>query len=437
MRWLMHNVFVPRRLRISTVAALLLWTLSRGAGSAHAQQPPSGVRIDLAQAIQLALAHNHVLKASQTQITQSEADQVTASLRPNPVLTWDSLFVPLFTPAQFNSAYINNVTEFDALVAYTIERGHKRQARMQAARDQTQVVRSEVQDNKRSLTFQVAQQFIGVILAKSTLDFAQQNLANFQQTLNVNEERYKKGAISEGDLLKIKLQMLQFQDDVSATRLAHQQALVGLRQLLGYDAVPSNYDVIGGLTYRPLHVNKEDLQALALHIRPDLRAAKESITAAMSNYRLAKANGKRDLTTTAGYTHVGAANNASFIFNIEIPIFDRNQGNIALAHAQITQSQEDEIAVHEAVLSDVSTAYDAVKTGEQIVQLYRSGYLKEAKDSLNISQYAYQRGAVSLLNFLDAERSYRNIQLAYRQTLARYMLAVEQLREAVGTRQLP
>ncbi len=428
---------IPRRLRGSTVLLVLLGVLAGSAGTARAQAAPPDVRIDLDRAIQLALKHNHSLKAAQTQIAESQADQMTAALRPNPVLTWDALFVPFFSPSQFNHDYLNNITEFDALFAYTIERGHKRRARIRAARDQTQVVRSQIQDNERSLTFNVAQQFIGVLLAKSTLEFAQQNLANFQKTLDVSEAQYKKGAISEGDLLKIKLQMLQFQQDVSSAELAHAQALVGLRQLLGYDAVPSNYHVIGDLTYTPLHGNKEDMQSLALQLRPDLAAAKEEVTAANSDYRLAKANGKRDLTTSAGYTRVGGANNASFIFNIEIPIFDRNQGNIARAHAAITQSQENEIAAQEAVMSDVSTAYDAVKTGQQIVQLYRSGYLKEAKESLDISQYAYQRGAVSLLNFLDAERSYRNTQLAYRQTLAAYMLAMEQLREAVGKRQLP
>ncbi len=426
-----------RRQRVPILAAFLLWVLSGASGFVDAQQPPPAIRIDLTQAIHLALAHNHSLKASETQITQSQADEVTASLRPNPVLTWDSLFVPLFSPSQLNRSYLNNVTEFDALFAYTFERGHKRRARIRAAQDQTQVVRSEVQDNERSLTFDVAQQFIGVLLAKSTLALARQDLSSFQQTLKVSEERYKKGAISEGDLLKIKLQMLQFQSDVSAAELAHEQALAGLRQLLGYDAVPSNYDVIGTLAYTPLHGNKEDMQSLALNMRPDLKAAKESVTAAKSNYLLAKANGKRDLTASAGYTRVGAANNASFIFNIEIPIFDRNQGNIAHAHAAITQSQEEEIATQDAVMSDVSTAFDAVKTGEQVVQLYQSGYLNEAKDSLDISRYAYQRGAVSLLDFLDAERSYRNTQIAYRQTLAAYMLAQEQLREAVGTRRLP
>jgi cobalt-zinc-cadmium efflux system outer membrane protein len=88
-------------------------------------------------------------------------------------------------------------------------------------------------------------------------------------------------------------------------------------------------------------------------------------------------------------------------------------------------------------MSDVSNAFAAVRSNDEVVKLYTSGYLKQAQDSRDISQYAYKRGAASLLDFLDAERSYRAIQLAYRQALASYMTSVEQLKEAVGTRNLP
>ena len=89
------------------------------------------------------------------------------------------------------------------------------------------------------------------------------------------------------------------------------------------------------------------------------------------------------------------------------------------------------------MLTDVANAYESLRTNDQIVQLYQSGYLKQAEDSRDISQYAYQRGAASLLDYLDAERSYRATELAYRQSLATYMSALEQLRQAVGTRSLP
>jgi len=210
-----------------------------------------------------------------------------------------------------------------------------------------------------------------------------------------------------------------------------------MRDLMGYESVPRNYDVIGSLEFTPLQGNVEDYQSKALNLRPDLRAANQAVTAAKSGFMLAKANGKRDLTLTSGYSHVAAANDASFSASIEIPLFDRNQGEIARSHAAVTQSVEAKDATQQAVMTDVATAFDAVKTGEQIVQLYQSGYLKESKESLDISRYAYQRGAASLLDFLDAERSYRSTELTYRETLATYMLAVEQLNEAVGSRQMP
>jgi outer membrane protein, heavy metal efflux system len=434
----LHFYYVCRRRNVWIIlAAATLLTVGGWAGVARAQQPPPAVRIDLERAIHLALEHNHALLAAKTQVTQSKANEVTASLRPNPVFTWNGLFWPFFSPSQLNSDYIDNVTEFDALFAYTFERGHKRKWRVQNARDNTAVVQSQVQDSERALTFNVAQQFVDVLLAESSLAFAQQNLASFQQTLNVSQEQYKKGAISEGDFLKIKLQMLDFQKDVASAQLAREQSLDSLRDLLGYGSVPQNYDVVGKLDYTPIQGNLEDYQAKALNLRPDLHAATQAVVAAKSGYDLAKANGKRDLTFTSGYSHVGYASDASFSVNMEIPLFDRNQGEIARTHAAITQSEEEKRATQQAVMTDVSTAYEAVKTGGRILQLYQSGYLKDSKESLDISRYAYQRGAASLLDFLDAERSYRSTQVTYRETLATYMLAVEQLREAVGARQLP
>jgi cobalt-zinc-cadmium efflux system outer membrane protein len=382
------------------------------------------------------VAHNHSLKAARTEIQQSQAEEITAALRPNPVLTYDDLYIPIFSPSQLTSATLDNTTEFDVGVSYTIERGHKRQARIQAARDQTAVTRSQISDTERGLTFNVAQQYIGILLAKSNLQLAKQDLDSYQQTVSLSEKQYSAGAISEGDLLKIKLQLLQFQMDVSQAQLGLVQAFASLRALLGYDAVPANYEVTGELAYEPVKLNQEDLQLKALQLRPDYIAAQQGVNAAQSQHSLAKANGKRDLTTTFDYTHVSDLNAAGLTLSIEIPIFDRNQGEIARTHYAITQAQETKTAAGETVMTDVANAYQAFKVGDEVVHLYLSGYLKQAEDSRDISEYAYRRGAASLLDFLDAERSYRATQLAYRQALSTYMLAVEQLREVVGTRKL-
>jgi cobalt-zinc-cadmium efflux system outer membrane protein len=401
-----------------------------------AQQATPQARIDLDQAIQFALQHNHALKAAQSQIDQSQAEEITAGLRPNPTFTYDDLYVPVFSPSQLNSSTLDTVTEFDVGVGYTFERGHKRQARIRAAKDQTAQTRSQVTDNERTLAANVAQQFVGVLLAKANIQLANTDLASFQKTVDLSQESFKAGAMSEGDLLKIKLQLLQFQMDVSSARLSLVQNLASLRQLVGFESVPANYDVVGELAYSPLQVNQEDLQLLAIKQRPDLVAAQQGVTAAESQYKLQKANGKRDLSTALTYSHVAAINSLGFTMNIEIPVFDRNQGEIAKSHFAIGQAQETESEASEQVMTDVANAFQATQTSDEVIKLYTSGYLKQAQDSRDISEYAYKRGAASLLDFLDAERSYRATQLAYRQALASYMDALETLRAAVGTRKL-
>jgi cobalt-zinc-cadmium efflux system outer membrane protein len=393
--------------------------------------------IGLDQAIDLALAHNHALRAARTLINQNQALEITAGLRPNPTLDGDAQFIPIFQPSNFSSDYLNQNQQFDLGIGYLFERGQKRQRRLQAAQDQTAVTRSQVTDAERTLTFSVGQQFVNVLLAESTLQFAEQDLKGFQQTVDIGQARYKAGDISEGDYLKIALQLLQFQTDVSSARLARVQALVSLRELLGYDAVPANFDVIGDLAYQQLKTTVEDLQAKALNQRPDLRAAQLGVTAAQSLIALAKANGKQDVTGTADYTHTGGVSSASLFFNIPLAIFNRNQGEIARTGYVLTQAQETQQLASDTVLGDVSNAYEGVKSNDEVVELYISGYLKQAQDSRDISEYAYRRGAVSLLDFLDSERSYRATQLAYRQALASYMTALEQLKAAVGTRNLP
>jgi cobalt-zinc-cadmium efflux system outer membrane protein len=404
---------------------------------APAAQVHGAVRLTLDEAIQLAIEHNHNLKAAQTTILQNQAQEITANLRPNPTFTADVQFLPIFQPSEFNADYLDETVQFDLGLSYLFERGKKRQHRLQAAKDQTAVTTSQVADNERTLTFNVAQQFVSVQLAESTLDLAIQDMKSFQNTVDISQARYNAGDISEGDFLKIKLQLLQFQSDVSQAQLAKIQALVGLRQFLGYKTVGQDFDVSGDFDYIPVTVNLEDLQAKALQNRPDFRAAEQGVTAAKSQYELARANGKVDVTGTFNYDHVSDTNTASLFGSFQIPIFNRNQGEIARTNYAINQAQELELASNDQVLTDVLNAYEAMRDNDQVVTLYRSGYLDAAKQSRDITEYSYKRGAASLLDFLDAERSYRATELAYRQSLAAYLTAVEQLREAVGVRSLP
>lgn len=432
----MHMKSRTRKLWPLIVLGVLgLFAPVRAAGQAAPRNPPPRVALD--DAIDLALKHNHSLQAARTTILENQAQEITANLRPNPVALVDEQYMPFFSPGAFNADYINQSAVYDLGLSYLIERGKKRQHRLGAAKDQTAVTSAQVADDERTLTFNVASQFISAVLAQADLDLAEKDLASFQQTVEISQASFRAGAMSGGDLLKIKLQLLQFQMDVSAAKLARVQALASLRQLLGYESVPESYEVVGDLEYKPVKLGEDDLKAMALRQRPDVRAAQLGVTAAQSQFTLAKANGKKDLGVTFTYNHLGGVNTGSLFFNIQMPIFDRNQGEIARTQYAITQSQELSSEQASIALTDVTNSYEALRTDDEVVQLYQSGYLKQAEDSRDISQYAYQHGSASLLDYLDAERSYRATELAYRQSLASYMTSLEQLRQAVGTRSLP
>jgi len=429
----------------ASLAACALVSCFLATPSAYGQSIPGPVRITLDEAIQMALQHNHNMIAARTAIDQSLDLEVTANLRPNPVLFTDWEYLPLGSPARQNPDlysgvstpdYLKNNTEGDLGLSYLIERGHKRQARYQAAKDITAQTRSLVADNERGLTYQVSSLFVNVQLAESTLDLAQQDLKSFQQTVDISEFQFKAGGISEDDYLKIELQMLQFESDLESAQLAREQGLSDLRQLLGYESVSADYDVAATFDYFPVKANIDDLQLKAIQNRPDLRAAVQGVTAANSGYTLAKADGKQDVTVTGNYSHVNGINAATFYASIPLAIFNRNQGEIARTRSVITQMQEQQAFTNGQVLTDVKDAYEGLKSNDKMVMMYMDKYREIAKKDRDIADYAYHRGGLALLDFLDAERTYRAEELGYRQTLASYLLALEQLREAVGVRNL-
>jgi cobalt-zinc-cadmium efflux system outer membrane protein len=428
------------------LVAWIVFACTAGANSAFAQAPTGPVRITLDEAIQMAIKHNHFLLALRTTIQQSQAEEITQGLRPNPTLFADWEYLPLGSPAKqnadlytgvSNSDYLRNNTEGDIGISYLFERGGKRLDRLQAQKDITAQTRSQVADNERGLTFQVATLFFNAQLAESTLDLAEQDMKSFQSTVDISEHQFQVGGLSENDYLMIKLQLLQFESDLEQAQLSKVQSLSDLRQLLGYESVSADYDVASNFEYQPVKANLGDLQIKALQNRPDLRAAQQGVTAADSQYQLQKANGVQDVTVSVNYSHVNGINAATILASIPLAINNRNQGEIARTRYAITQAQEQQSFTNGQALTDVKDAYEGLESNDKLVKLYIDKYLDVATKSRDISEYAYRRGGLALLDFLTAERSYRATELGYRQTLASYLLALEQLREAVGTRTLP
>jgi cobalt-zinc-cadmium efflux system outer membrane protein len=417
------------------VAAALIVALPPLSAAAQIAAPIA--RLSMDDAVRLALARNQALQAQRMEIDAAKADETTAALKPNIGLSLSADGFTPFSPRKINWDFLTNTVSYGSSASYLFERGGKRNNRIAVAQATTDVTTKNVLDAERQLRFQTAQAFIGVLFAKSTLDLAQQNLKSFSDVVEVNRRRVAAGDLAQAEFYKISLQKLQFEQDLSAAEVALVQARAGLRQLLGFDTVADDFEPIGQLAHTPHTLDLEDLKRQALDARPDLQAARSGVTVAKNTLALERSNRARDVSGDVDYTHTGPDNTFGVGASFDLPVHDRNQGNIARSEVLVRQASESQLAAQYLVITDVINAYEAWRTNDKVVALYESGYLDQARQSLDISRYVYQRGAGSLLDLLDAERTYRDTELGYRQALSAYMTSAHQLNLAVGKQVLP
>ena len=419
-------------------AALVVASLQASLGAqAPVQLPVPISSVSMADAVRLSLDRNQSIRALRLTIEEARADEITAALKPNFNVNFGAEGFPLFSPGQINSGFLGNEVSYSAGVGYTFERGGKRAKRLNVAQDTTEVTRMSVADQERQLRFQAEQAFIAALLAKSTLDLAKENLNSFSKVVEVNRQRVQAGDLAQGEFYKISLQKLQFEQDVSAAEVGLVQAKANLRQLMGFEALPDDFELVGDLAFEKTTVALDALKQQALENRPDVQAAAQGVKLAADTVALEKGNRARDVSAGLDYTKTGPADLFGVSVSFDLPFRDRNQGNIAHAEVAVWQAQETEFATRFAAVTDVVNAYAAFDTSQKVVTLYQSGYLDQARKSLEISAYVYQHGAGTILDLLDAEQTYRDTQLAYRQALAAYMTSLRQINFAVGKQVIP
>ncbi len=220
-------------------------------------------------------------------------------------------------------------------------------------------------------------------------------------------------------------------------------AKIQLRALLNERTPIDQFDVAGPFDFSDRISPLEEFRASALDSRPDLKAAMQAIEKARADHQLAVANGSVDPTFSAWYSHNPSFNNPfanntlGASFSIPLRVFDRNQGEKARTAIDMTRNQRLRDAAEAQVYSDVDSAYNTLGSNVSLLRQYKADYLQRAVKVRETMSFAYQRGGVSLLDFLQAQQDYRMIQLTYVNLVGSYLTAASQMNLAVGKEVLP
>jgi cobalt-zinc-cadmium efflux system outer membrane protein len=297
---------------------------------------------------------------------------------------------------------------------------------------------STTADEERALILTLRLAFVQVLQAKAVLQNARENLDYWDKELTIARTRLEAGAASQMDFNRQALQRVQFEADIETATVNLRTAKIQLLMLLNRRTAIDEFDVSGPYDFPDSAPSLDALQNMAVESRPDLKAARQSVELASVNYKLAVANGSTDPTYSLWYSRNPSFNNPND-FNtlggsvtIPLRIFDRNQGEKARTLVDIRRNERLKDASGAQVVSDVSTGYTNLVSALNLLQPYKTKYLLLAIDVRDTVEFSYRHGSASLIDYLDAEKSYRDARLAYLNLIGSYLNAAAQLNAAAG-----
>ena len=379
---------------------------------------------------------NPVLKADAANVEEMKAEEITAFLRPNPQF---SFLVDGTQIAPSNGVWTPLKGTYEQpSFSYLHEREHKRDLRLESAKEGTQITQSQHVDLERNLIFGLRSAFVQTLQAKAVLTVAKADLEYYDKIIDISRERFKAGDIAKVDLARIELQRVQYESEFQTAIVNLRQQKIQLLILLDDRTPVDQFDVTGVFDLGPSLQALADYHQIALDSRPDLRAAIQTIQQSQTNHKLAVANGSTDPTYSAWYTHNSSNNNPNGIqtlgVSVSIPlrVFDKNQGEKQRTQIDIDRSQQAAEAAKAQVFGDVDNAYELVRGSIALIQPYKAQYLDQSLSVRDTITFSYQNGGASLMDFLNAQSDYRVVQLAYLQLIGSYMTATAQINLAVG-----
>ena len=423
-----------KRLSSQALVFLLLGTGLSGQAFAQARapQPP----LSWEQVRQRFEQNNPTLLASKLTIDESKAQEITAYLRPNPALSLTADQINPFSGGPPHSTFGTVLSV--ATVSYLHERRHKRELRLESAREATGIATSGQADLERNLLFSLRNAFVQTLQAKAVLRLAQDNLSYYDDVLKVSRERYKAGDIAQVDLDRLELQRVQYESDVQTAQVNLRTAKIQLLTLLNERIPVEQFDVTGTFDFTDQLQTLEEFRKVALDTRPDLRAATQAVNKAKTDHRLATANGSTD--PIFGFD-VGRNPPIDQYFgvgvSIPLRIFDRNQGEKLRTQLDITRNERVRDAIQAQVFSDVDSAYATLSSNVILLGPYKAKYLQQAVRVRDTITFSYQHGGASLLDFLNAQSEYRSVERNYLSLIGSYLIAASQLNLAVGREVIP
>lgn len=414
---------------------LLLLCVGTAVRSVFAQDLIVPARLSLDAALRLARERNPSLAAARNSVEIAESRRIDARLRPNPAVTFESGNYPLFDSPRRPFA---DSQELTLRIDQEIELAGRRRLRTRAAETGISSMEASYRDQQRRLEFEVRRSYFGVVLATADVDVARIALDEIDRVISLNRARQQHGVISGVEVRRIQVERLRFVDDLFNAQLALRNARSALLALLDAPDLGVAFEVTEALAPDAAAAQPSpqpdpaSLRTQALALRPDLQAARQEVQRFDTETQLQRALRTPNVTVGGGYRRDFGSNAVVFGVTVPLPLSNRNQGGVARAEAERRQAASLAAAAATTVLLDVQQAINAADVSLARVQYIEREYLAPARESRDIVLASYRLGAANLIDFLDAQRAFRDTVRTYNRALYDRRVSLFQLGSATG-----
>lgn len=378
---------------------------------ALAAAPAQARELGADEAARLVASGNADVIAARRAVEAARAMILQADVAPNPALSFNSTGIGReLGPGAPWSKRIDHTLRLDQ----PIERGNKRGLRVAQAKNAEAATRLDLAETLRRQRVAVGSAYVDLQLAQERVVLQDDSAAIMARMLAGAQVRLRAGDLAPADVARIQVDAERAAADARAARGDLARAQVALTLLLGLTEVPAELhasDNLPAASNDPL--DTVDMVRL-IEQRVDVRAARQRIVAAESGSALARAQRTRDITVGVQVErYPGSSPMNSVGVGISVPLFTGNyfEGDIAAAEADRGAASDNLMRVQAAARAEIVAAASDLRVARERLARYEGGLLTAAKRSADAAEFAFTRGALSVLELLDARRSYRGVQL--------------------------
>lgn len=363
-------------------------------------------------------------------VSMAEASILTAGIFPDPQIEIET---------SNNGVSKDMGYTMGGAVSWTLELGGKRKARIETAKNEADYSKLQLQNYLRNLLADATLGYIEVLKTKALLNVQKESYQSMLRLAKSDSIRYKLGDISKVTSQQSRLEASSLLNEVYQLEGTQQQSITALSDFTGDS---TGKEVTGDLSAFNRNFTLNDLITHAFNQRADLLASRQNINTAASRVKLEKANRVIDLGLSAGAGHNTIANNEiapspavnTVKLGISVPLKFSNRRNADLKIAEMgySQAEAEYRQIENSIRTEITQAYQQYTSAQKQLQQFDNGMLKEAESILKGITYSYQRGESSILEVLNAQRTYNELRQNYFQLLAENAAALTELERKAG-----